>query len=280
MTESTSRSAGEGPRAIAGEMRALRAFAESLAKEAGEIVRECGARRTFEIKPDGTPVTPVDWAVERALRARIDEAYPRHGVLGEEYGSRGLDAEWVWVLDPIDGTRQFAAGLPNFGVLIALCRCKRPVLGVICQPLLDDVYLGISGAGAWWNGEPIRPRATRRLADAVACHSDPDAFVGAAMPGFEALRRAVRWNVYDGGCIGIGALASGYLDICLCGPNLDNFDICALVPVVEGAGGRISDWNGADLSLHSSGTIVACATRELHEQALGMLADAASVPGC
>jgi len=254
------------------ELGEFRAFAEELTALASATVREQIAHPSVEIKSDGSPVTAVDLAVEKVLRERIDAAYPHHGMLGEEFGTRDLDAEWVWVVDPIDGTRQFAAGLPNYGILIALCHYGRPVIGVICQPLLGDVYLGLAGQGAWLNGRPIRARTTARLADSIVCLSDPDAFVDGTAAGFEGLRRGSRWNVYDGGCISYGALAAGRLDLCLCGPNLDPFDICALVPVVEGAGGLISDWRGNPLTLTSSAAIVAACSAELHASALEILA--------
>ena len=250
----------------------FRAFAEELTALASAAVRARIAQPSLEIKPDGSPVTSVDLAVERVLRERIDAAYPQHGILGEEFGSRNLDAEWVWVIDPIDGTRQFAAGLPNYGILIALCHRGRPVLGVICQPLLGDIYLGIAGQGAWLNGTPIRVRTTARLAEAIVCLSDPDAFEQTTVAGFEALRRGSQWNVYDGGCLGFGALAAGRLDISLCGPTLDSFDICALVPVVEGAGGLITDWRGNPLTLDAKGEIVATCSAELHASVLEILA--------
>ncbi len=250
----------------------FRAFAEELTALASAAVRAQLAQLSLEIKPDGSPVTSVDLAVEQVLRERIDAAYPQHGALGEEFGSRDLDAEWVWVVDPIDGTRQFAAGLPNYGILIALCHRGRPVIGLICQPLLGDVYLGLAGQGAWLNGTPIRARTTARLADAIACLSDPDAFDQATVAGFEALRRGSQWNVYDGGCLGFGALAAGRLDISLCGPTLDCFDICALVPVVEGAGGLITDWRGNPLTLDAKGEIVAACSAELHASVLEILA--------
>ena len=250
----------------------FRVFAEELTALASAAVRAQIAQPSLEIKPDGSPVTSVDLAVEQVLRERIDAAYPQHGVLGEEFGSRDLDAEWVWVVDPIDGTRQFAAGLPNYGILIALCHRGRPVIGVICQPLLGDIYLGIAGQGAWLNGTPIRARTTARLAEAIACFSDPDAFDQATIAGFEALRRGSLWNVYDGGCLGFGALAAGRLDLSLCGPTLDPFDIGALVPVVEGAGGVITDWRGNPLTLASNGEIVAACSVELHANVLEILA--------
>jgi histidinol phosphatase-like enzyme (inositol monophosphatase family) len=253
-------------------MGELRAFAEELAAQASAIVRAELAKLSLEIKSDGSPVTSVDLTVERALRDRIDAVYPQHGVLGEEFGSRDLDAEWVWVVDPIDGTRQFAAGLPNYGILIALCHHGCPVLGIICQPQLGHVYLGITGQGAWLNGTPIQPRPTARLADAIVCLSDPDVYAGPTLAGFEAVRRGSLWNVYDGGCLGYAALAAGRLDLSICGPNLDCFDICALVPVVEGAGGFITDWQGNPLTLTSKGEILAACSAELHAQVLDIMA--------
>ncbi len=250
----------------------FRAFAEELAALASSAVRAQIAHPSVEIKTDGSPVTAVDLAVEQVLRERIDATYPGHGVLGEEFGARDLDADWVWVVDPIDGTRQFAAGLPNYGILIALCHLGRPVIGVICQPLLGDIYLGLAGQGAWLNGRPISTRTTARLAESITCLSDPDAFGQTTIAGFEALRRGSHWNVYDGGCIGFGALAAGRLDLCLGGPTLDPFDICALVPVVEGAGGAITDWRGNPLTLASSGEIVAACSAELHASVLEILA--------
>jgi histidinol phosphatase-like enzyme (inositol monophosphatase family) len=254
------------------QLAEFRAFAEELTALASAAVRAQIAHPSVEIKSDGSPVTAVDLAVEQALRGRIDAAYPQHGVLGEEFGVRDLDAEWVWVVDPIDGTRQFAAGLPNYGILIALCHRGRPVIGVICQPLLGDTYLGIAGHGAWLNGTPIRTRTTARLDEAITCLSDPDAFDQTTVAGFDALRRGSHWNVYDGGCLGFGALAAGRLDLSLCGPTLDAFDICALVPVVEGAGGVITDWRGNPLTLASMGEIVAACSAELHASVLEILA--------
>lgn len=253
-------------------LESCRTFAERLATLACSTVREQLDGMQLTIKSDGSPVTSVDLAVEQVLRNEIDDHFPEHGVLGEEHGSRDLDAEWIWVLDPIDGTRQFAAGLPNYGVLIALCRAGRPVLGVICQPLLNDVYVGAIGLGTRLNGRAVAPRHTTEVSAAIASLSDPDAYDSRTLAGFTALRRASKWNVYDGGCLGFGALAAGKLDISVCGPNLENFDICALVPVVEAAGGVITDWRGNELTLASEGEIVASSTPALHEAVLELLA--------
>ena len=232
-------------------------------------------------KADGSPVTDIDQAVEAALRRHIEAALPSHGIVGEEYGSARENSDWVWIIDPIDGTRQFAAGLPNFGVLIALGHQGVPVIGAIIQPMLGSVCIGVSGQGAsgesgtWIDGRAVRCAPIRTIGDAIGCMSDPDAFDPATMPGFEAVRQRTRWNVYDGGCLGYAALAKGRIGLCLNGPNLEPFDIAALVPVVQGAGGCISDWQGRALTTASHGAIVASATENLHDELLGVLADAA-----
>jgi len=249
----------------------LRDLAGRLADTARAIVRDGRDRLAMEIKADGSPVTAIDRAVEAALREILAREAPDHGVLGEEFGPEGLDRDHVWVLDPIDGTKQFAAGLPGFGVLIALCRHARPVLGVIEQPLTGERTLGISGAGCWLNGRPVRASGRTSVAEAVAGIANPDAFGPTHDPGMQRLRRATRWNVWDTGCLGYASLARGAIDVVLNGPNLDTFDICALVPVVEGAGGAISAWDGAALTLHSTGAIVAAASAELHEAVRGVL---------
>ena len=249
----------------------LRAFAEELASIAIGCARLAKTTSGFELKDDGSPVTNVDKAVEQAVRRRIAEKYPEHGILGEEFGARNPEASLIWVVDPIDGTRQFAAGLPNYGILIALCQDSVPRLGLICQPDTRDIYLGISGQGTWLNGKPVRTSEVATLDASILCISDPDAFDDARRPGMERLRTASLWNVFDGGCLGFGALAAGKIAVSVCGPNLDNFDICALVPIVEGAGGVISDWQGRPLSLCSKGEIVASANKELHLQVLALL---------
>ena len=247
-------------------------LAESLAEQARETARRISGEPEVEIKSDGTPVTTVDRAVEAALRRDIERQQPEHGILGEEYGAEGADREWVWVLDPVDGTRQFAAGLPNFGTLIALCREGRPVIGVITHPFYESTCIGVAGRGTLHNRRPVRCAGPDRLSEIVACISDPDAFDARTTPGMQAIRTRTRWNVFDGGCLGYASLARGRVGLCLNGPNLDPFDIAALVPVVEAAGGRITDWQGNALSMASEGEIVATSGPRLHESALETLA--------
>lgn len=251
---------------------ALRPFAEALARQACQTVLGLEANATSEIKPDGSPVTSVDRAVEALLRQSIEGHCPSHGIVGEEYGNKDPDSEWVWVLDPIDGTKNFIAGLPTYGVLIALCREGQPVLGIIAQPKTHEIYLGITGLGAWLNGSPIRPSAVTEIAEAVVNLSDEESHDQTSIKGFNALQRASRWNLYDGSCLGYGALARGCFEVCLSGVNMNNYDLCALVPVVEGAGAQVSDWQGKPLTLASEGGIVGSANPALHDKVLALLA--------
>jgi len=249
----------------------FREFATELANIAIAVVSGSRLDQAVEIKQDGSPLTGIDLAVETALREQIESRYPEHGVLGEELPSYNPDAEWVWVIDPIDGTNQFAAGLSNFGSLIALCRNGEPKLGIICQPHTGEIFIGITGVGAWRNGESIATTRHTNLSQTNLCITDPDAFDDTIRPGLERLRRASRWTVYEGGCLSFGALAAGRIGVSVYGSNLENFDICALVPVVEAAGGVITDWQGGRLTIESRGEIVASANRELHAEVLTRL---------
>lgn len=246
-------------------------LASRLADTARGIIREGRDRLAMEIKSDGSPVTVIDRAVEAALREILEREVPGHGILGEEFGSVGLDRDFVWVIDPIDGTKQFAAALPNFGVLVALCQNKKPVLGIIEQPLLEERAVGLSAGGCWVNGQPVATSGRALLSETVAVLSGPDDYRETHTPGFERLRVTTRWNLYDVGCLAYASLARGAVDLCLNGPNLDAYDICALVPVVEGAGGTLTGWDGAALTFESSGAILATASPDLHEAAMATL---------
>lgn len=250
-------------------------LAETLAALARETSMRTLSEPETEIKADGTPVTSLDRAVEAALRRVIEREQPGHGIVGEEYGAEGADREWVWVLDPVDGTRQFAAGLPNFGTLIALCRAGRPVIGVIAHLFYESTCIGVTGRETRHNRRPVRCAGPERLPDIVACISDPDTFDARTAPGMQAIRSRTRWNVFDGGCLGYASLARGLVGLCLNGPSLEPFDIAALVPVVEAAGGRVTDWKGNELTIESEGEIVATSCSRLHERALEVLSNAA-----
>lgn len=248
-------------------------LAQRVGLAGARVAKEHAFHHGFETKDDGSPVTRVDRAVESAMRAILAESVPDHAVTGEEHADTAAGSnEWTWVLDPIDGTRQFAAGLLNFAILVALCRAGKPVVGLIAHPFAHRVWLGVEGAGTTLNGMQLRTTNETQLGRVVGCLANPESFPGRYLGRLEAVASRSMWNVHDGGCIGYGALAEGRVGFCLNGPNLDVFDIAALVPVVEGAGGRITDWSGNRLDLNSRGAIMAAANGALHDKLLDILA--------
>lgn len=248
----------------------------SLALELADL-----ARRTLldayrpdyahSIKSDGSPVTVLDQEIERKMRSRIEERFPEHGILGEEYGVQGFDREYVWVLDPIDGTKNFAAGLPDFGTLISLCRAGRPIIGIVDMPMQKQRCLGVAGRETTINGDIVHCRAGQALHQSIMISSGVDSFDRAAdQQAFDDLRQRTAWNAYSGGCAVYLSLSRGVVDISLEG-NLDSFDYCAIIPVIEGAGGCITDWQGEQLGLESGPKMLASGSRQLHEEILAVL---------
>lgn len=222
-------------------------------------------------KPDGSLLTQADLSIEATWREQIKRQFPSHGILGEEYGSDAGSSAYTWVLDPIDGTRQFGTGLLNFASLIGLCRDGLPVLGIIDLPLPGARYVAAQGQGSMFAGRRVRASSCHDPTEAVISLANPDSFQSKGMDGYQKLRSTGRVRVFDGGALAYGALARGLIDICLNGDDLDAYDICALCPVVQEAGGTITDWKGRTLSLASRGAIVASATRELHAKVLDQL---------
>ena len=248
------------------------AFADRLADTSRAILREAvRTRQSFDTKSDSSPVTEVDRRVEQALRERIEAAYPAHGIFGEEFGSQGVDNEYVWVLDPIDGTKAFISGIPIFGTLIALAHRGVPVLGVIDNPVTCERWVGAEGMPTTLNGVAVTTRADTLLPDAILSTGSPDPYRGMERNAFERLRSSVKWCVYGGSCHAYGRLANGAIDI-LVDAGLDPFDYCALAPIVRGAGGIITDWEGQPLTIHSGSRCVAAGSAALHAQAMALLA--------
>jgi myo-inositol-1(or 4)-monophosphatase len=218
-----------------------------LAEKSGDFIRPFFANPDLavEIKSDRTPVTEADRGAERLMRAMIRARFPAHGIVGEEFGPENEKAEFVWSLDPVDGTKAFAAACPLFGTLIALLHEGRPVLGAIHQPVLRQLVIG-DGAAATCNNRPIRVRPCDRIEDALLLTSDP------LNPGryrngaaFDALARRAGLVRTWGDCYGYLLVATGWADV-MCDPKMNPWDIQALVPVIRGAGGVITDWRGGD----------------------------------
>jgi histidinol phosphatase-like enzyme (inositol monophosphatase family) len=193
------------------------------------------------------PVTTADRGAEAAIRALIAERYPEHGVIGEEYGEDRPDAEFVWVLDPVDGTRAFIAGLPLWCVLIGLRHQGRPVLGSIAQPFLDEIYLGHSGASrliARGRTSPLKVRPCPKLTDAVIATTDPEGcFDGAELGAWTQVRAAAKLARLGCDAYAYAMVAAGTMDMVV-EAGLKAWDIDAAIPVIEGAGGLVTDWRG------------------------------------
>lgn len=248
-------------------------LAERLADAAGDIVRRC-FRKPLNIadKPDQSPVTEADREAETRMREMIAREFPAHGIVGEEHGGDRADAENVWVLDPIDGTKAFISGVPVFGSLIALLHNGTPVLGVIDQPISRERWLGADGHPTRLNGSPARVAPRGGLASAALWSTSPHMFDGdpAGSAAVARLREAVKFVHYGGECYQYGMLASGFIDIVV-EDDMRSYDYCALVPVVQGAGGVITDWRGGALGMHSDGRVLAAASAELHAEAMRIL---------
>jgi inositol-phosphate phosphatase/L-galactose 1-phosphate phosphatase/histidinol-phosphatase len=224
-----------------------------------------------EAKHDLSPVTVADRDAEAAMRQAIGRTFPDHGIIGEEYGRERADAEFVWVLDPIDGTKSFITGKPLFGTLIALTWQGRPVVGVIDMPALDERWCGADDRGTTCNGAPVRSRGCGELAHATLYATTPHMFRGADADGFARLTARVRYPLYGADCYAYAMLAAGWNDLVV-EASLGVYDYCALVPVVEGAGGVMADWQGRPLTTGSDGRVIACGDRRLLEPALACLA--------
>jgi histidinol-phosphatase len=252
-------------------------FAERLADASAEVIRRyfrvSAAELKQESKSDDSPVTIADRSAEEVMRALIEKTYPDHGIFGEEFGFVRTDAEYAWVLDPIDGTRAFVTGMPIFGTLIALMRNGRPILGIINQPILDERWVGMTGHGSTFNGRPIATSGVARLADAAQYSTDPDMFkTPEERAKVDAVLAEVKSRRYGGDCYATAMLAMGFVDLVI-EASLKIYDFMALVPVVEGAGGVMTDWNGNPLRPDSEGRTVAAASAACHAAAVAYLRD-------
>jgi histidinol-phosphatase len=251
------------------------ALAHRLADAAGGVIRRYFRRQvTLEDKADLSLVTVVDRDCEAAMRALIQAEAPSHGIIGEEFGEERPDAEWVWQLDPIDGTNSFVSGSPLFGVLIALIRRDasgaRALLGLLDQPILGERWLAHGEAPTTLDGAPCRVRACTDVSQALHYTSGPSYFQGGLEPVLARLTAATRLTRYSADCYAVGLLASGHVDLVV-ETGLQAHDYAALVPIVENAGGICSNWQGARHDMFSDDDFIAAATPALHAQALALL---------
>ncbi len=248
-------------------------LAERLADTARRIVLPY-FRQPLDIdrKGDDSPVTRADREAEAAIRQIIEREFPSHGILGEEYGADRPDAEFVWVLDPVDGTRAFIAGLPVFGTLIALCEQGESILGVIECPGMKERWVGVAGRPTTFNGQRVTTRQCASIRDAILYSTSPDLFDGSDRSAFGRMETEVRERRFGTDCYAYGLVASGFGDLVI-EAGLQPYDYLAHLPVIEGAGGVMTDWAGAALTMQSDGRVVGAGDARVHEQTLRTLHD-------
>lgn len=252
------------------------AFVADLATQSGRaILPFFRAQHMAEDKSQGgvyDPVTEADRAGESVMRHLIKRSFPAHGVLGEEFGNENLDAEYVWVLDPIDGTKAFISGIPVWGTLIGLSRNGVPVYGMMHQPFTGERYSG-DGRQSRYEGpngpRTLRTRQTTDLSTATLMTTTPAMFSGEQAERYARVEKSVRLARYGCDCYAYCMLAAGHVDLVI-ESGLKPYDIVALIPIIEGAGGVITSWDGG--SAAEGGTVIAAGTKALHQAALGLLA--------
>jgi myo-inositol-1(or 4)-monophosphatase len=227
------------------------------------------------------PVTEADRGCEAALRRLIEEHFPGDGIFGEEYGSVRLDAPFIWVIDPIDGTRAFVAGVPLWGMLVGLMHEGTPVAGIAHQPFIDEAFSAAGDGSATWNkageGRAITTRKADRLASAALMTTTPALFNDEERQAYDRLEAQARNVRYGTDWYGYALIACGTADIVV-ESGLSPYDILPLVPIIEAAGGAVTDWRGAplaDVNTASSGQVLAVGDRALLAEATNILSSAA-----
>lgn len=250
------------------ELSELKSFCKLLADESGKIIRQNFRKKVeIETKADESPVTIVDKKAEEKMREIITKEYPEFGILGEEFGKVNPDAEYQWILDPIDGTRSFIAGTVTFGTLIALLKNGKPILGVINQPVLNEFLIG-DNESAELNGEKVTVKECTKLEDALLLTTDQLLIEKHQdIAKFDKLVHKVKLYRQWGDCYGYYLVASGFADLMI-DPIMSPWDFMALIPVINGAGGIITDYHGNDPVQGDS--IIAC-SKGIHEEVISIL---------
>jgi inositol-phosphate phosphatase/L-galactose 1-phosphate phosphatase/histidinol-phosphatase len=246
-------------------------FAHSLADAAGSIIRPLFRNAVaVDVKDDSSPVTKADREAERIMRDLIMTRYNDHGIWGEEFGIHNKDAKYCWILDPIDGTKSFISGLPVFGTLISLTRLGVPVLGIIDQPVNNERWIGGASLATTFNGKNVKTRACHHLKLATLSTTSPHLFNAEDKLKFKQVRKHAKYMVYGYDCYAYAQLASGFIDAVV-ETGLKPHDFCALRPVIENAGGIITDWDGKPLTLVSDGRVIAAGDKKLHAEILALI---------
>ena len=248
-------------------------FAEQLANYSRSMLLNASKKvPKFTIKSDSSYVTDTDKAVEQKLRDEIQNKFPDHGLFGEELDAVNKNSDFVWILDPIDGTAAFVAGIPVYGTLIALAWKGMPFIGVIDHPLTDDRWLGVSNRSSFKNGMPITTRSCNDINKAYVTCSNPDFMSESQLRQFKKLRDRVTYVQYGASCFAYGTLASGRSDFAV-DAGLEAFDIFACAAVIQGAGGIVTNWAGDNLTFDMDGTVIAAGDKNQIKTILNLLSE-------
>jgi len=254
----------------------IKDFAHYLADLSAEITKKYFRLPNEEMaKEDDSPVTKADREIEEFIRKEIIKKFPTHGIIGEEFGNYNETSDYKWILDPIDGTSSFIIGRPIFGTLIALTYKNKPILGIMNQGITSERWCGILEEGSWFNNKKISTRNCNHISDAVLCSSSPFYFQDGDEKILKNLAALTKYQkiggiIYGGDCYSYASLASGFVDIVI-DPGLKVYDYAALIPIIENAGGIVTDWQGNDLELRSNIKLVASANKKLHQEVLEIL---------
>ena len=252
-------------------------FVDRLASASGDtILPFFRTSLTVDNKKTGgfDPVTAADRAAEDAMRALIRKNFPAHGILGEEYGSEHAEAEYVWVLDPIDGTKSFISGMVAWGTLIGLMRFGEPVFGMMHQPFVRERFTGDGGAARYRGpagDRALHVRPCASLGEAVLFTTSPLLMEPDDRAIFQRVENAVKLSRYGGDCYAYCMLAAGHIDLVI-ETEIKPHDIVPLIPIITGAGGIITTWENGPAQ--GGGRIVAAGDKRVHEAALELLQQA------
>lgn len=254
-------------------------FANQLADLSEDVIKQYFRADNLQDiqKTDDTPVTIADTEIENLLRIKIEEQYPEHNIIGEELPNMEGISRYKWYIDPIDGTSSFIIGKPIFTTLIALIYDNEPIFGLINQAITKERWQGGEIYQTNFNGINIKTRKTTKLSDAILATTSPYLFNKEQLSLFNKLRSQTKYQKYGGVFLGGDAylyamLASGHIDIIL-ESNLKPHDFLAIVPIIKSAGGIITDWHGNEINENSTGNILACGSKELHQQIITILSN-------
>ncbi len=246
-------------------------FMHELADAAGVVALKY-FRKVIPVddKHDKSPVTQADREIEQTLRTMINQQFPTHGIFGEEFGNENIDAEFVWCLDPIDGTKSFITGRPMFGTIIGLLHNGKPMAGIIDQAFTRERWFGITDVMATHNGTPIQVAKPRTLSAARLYTGSINMFEGVNFEGYLRLCRAAKLTQYSCDVYAYGLLAMGWCDV-MVEQCLKLYDVAGTVPIITGAGGFIGDWQGKPIDIHFKGEAVAASTKQLAMESIAAM---------